>query len=248
MRACILVPAYQAKNLLPAVLDGLTRELVARGAAERIYVVDDGSTDGTADVARAGGATVLVHPRNLGKGAALRTGMERAWRDGFDVALTVDADGQHPATAARELLECGAPRGALVLGVRDMDSAGAPKANRMSNRISNFFISGFARKTFADTQCGLRRYPLPESLELDGKGMGYAYEAEMLLRATAAGVPIIEVPIAVYYPPEEERLTHFHSVRDPARIVATVVKTLADIHVLRRGGIAVAPRETPGGS
>jgi glycosyltransferase involved in cell wall biosynthesis len=231
MRACILVPAYQAAKLLPGVLVAL------QTLGTTIYVIDDGSTDGTSDVARAHGVRLLVHPRNLGKGAALRTGLDRAWRDGFDVALSVDADGQHPAAATKKVLECSAPREALVLGVRDMDSAGAPKANRMSNRISNFFISGFARKGFSDTQCGLRRYPLPETLELEGRGMGYAYEAEMLLRATAAGVPIVEVPIDVYYPPEDERLTHFHSVRDPARIVATVVRTLADIHVLNRGAL-----------
>lgn len=233
MRACILVPAYQAEKLLPGVLDGLQRELGNLGA-DAIYVIDDGSTDGTAAVARSHGVRVLVQPSNRGKGAALRAGMDRAWRDGFDAALTVDADGQHPAAAAKKLLECDAPRGALVLGVRDMDSAGAPKANRMSNRISNFFISSFARRPFRDTQCGLRRYPLPEALELDGRGMGYAYEAEMLLRANAVGMPIVEVPVEVYYPPEEERLTHFHSVRDPARIVVTVVRTLADIHLVRR--------------
>ncbi len=237
MRACILVPAYQAEKLLPDVLEALRREITTVGG-DAIYVIDDGSTDGTAAVARARGVRVLVQPRNRGKGAALRAGMDRAWRDGFDVALTVDADGQHPAPAAKKLLECGAPRDALVLGVRDMDAAGAPKANRMSNRISNFFISGFARRPFRDTQCGLRRYPLPEALELDGRGMGYAYEAEMLLRANAAGMPIVEIPVEVYYPPEEERLTHFHSVRDPARIVATVVRTLADIHVVRRGTFA----------
>jgi glycosyltransferase involved in cell wall biosynthesis len=246
MRACILVPAYQAAKLLPDVLVGLKRELLDPGLADRIYVVDDGSTDATADVADAAGATVLVHPQNRGKGAALRTGMDRAWRDGYDAVLSVDADGQHPAAAAKKLLECGAPRRALVLGVRDMDGVGAPKANRMSNRISNFFISNFAGRTFADTQCGLRRYPLPEALELDGRGMGYAYEAEMLLRANAAGVPIVEVPVAVYYPPEEERLTHFHSVRDPARIVGVVVRTLADLHLLRRGVVSVAPREDGG--
>ncbi|CAN5783647.1 glycosyltransferase family 2 protein [soil metagenome] len=241
MRACILVPAYQAAKLLPDVLDELTREIVdAYDAVSAIYVIDDGSTDGTADVARERGAHVIVHPHNLGKGAALRTGMDRAWRDGFDVALAVAADGQHPAAAVAKLVECDAPRNALVLGVRDMESVGAPKANRMSNRISNFFISNFAGRPFRDTQCGLRRYPLPETLELGGRGMGYAYEAETLLRANVAGMPIVEVPVDVYYPPEDERLTHFHSVRDPARIVATVVRTLADIHLLHRGPIAAA--------
>ena len=235
MRACVIVPAYQAAKSLASVIRDLRAELGSLRGDGAIFVVDDGSTDATAEIARAEKVDLVSHVRNLGKGAALRTGMDRAWRMGFDTAVTVDADGQHPARAARVLLESDAPRDALVLGVRDLDGAGAPKANRMSNGISNFFISTFAGTPLADTQCGLRRYPLPATLELAGRADGYAFEAEVILRAHAAGMPIVQLPVEVYYPPEEERITHFHKVRDPARIVGAVVRTLADIHVLRRG-------------
>lgn len=235
MRACVLVPAFQAAKSLASVLGDLRAELGSQLGDGAIFVVDDGSTDDTAEIARASGAELVSHVHNLGKGAALRSGMDRAWRMGFDVALTVDADGQHPARAARILLDADAPRGALVLGVRDLSGAGAPKANRMSNGISNFFLSTFAGTPLADTQCGLRRYPLPAALELGGRANGYAFEAEVILRAHAAGMPIVQIAVEVYYPPEAERITHFHKVRDPARIVGAVVRTLADIHVLRRG-------------
>ncbi|HEX7602185.1 MAG TPA: glycosyltransferase family 2 protein [Polyangiaceae bacterium] len=235
MRACVIVPAYQAAKSLASVTRALRAELGAELGEGAIFVVDDGSTDQTAEIARAEGVVLVSHVRNRGKGAALRSGMDAAWRMGFDVALTVDADGQHPAHAARVLLEADAPRDALVLGIRDLDGAGAPKANRTSNGISNFFISRFAGTPLADTQCGLRRYPLPATLELGGRADGYAFEAEVILRAHAAGMPIVQVPVDVYYPPEEERITHFHKVRDPARIVGAVVRTLADIHLRRRG-------------
>src|SRR6185312_6700310 len=185
---------------------------------DAIFVVDDGSRDATASVAREAGARVFVHDRNRGKGAALRTGMAAAAAAGFDVAVTVDADGQHPASEAKRLLGVDPDAGALLLGVRDLVRDGAPRANQ----ISNLFLSLFPRRPLADTQCGLRRYPLPLALALGGRDDGYAFEAEIILRAIAAGVRLVEVPVRVVYPPVGERVTHFDSVRDPARIVVRV--------------------------
>jgi hypothetical protein len=160
--------------------------------------------------------------------------MEHALRAGFDVAVTLDADGQHPPEEARRLLDVDPDPEALVLGIRDLIAAGAPSANQASNRISNFFLSFFAGRPFADTQCGLRRYPLQRTLALGPRDDGYAFESEILLRAVAGRVRIVEVPVRVLYPPENQRLTHFDSVRDPTRIVIRVVKTLALTRGLRR--------------
>ncbi|WP_437502895.1 glycosyltransferase family 2 protein [Sorangium sp. So ce1099] len=238
MRICAIIPAYQAeRNVGDVAREALRVERLA-GA---VFVVDDGSSDRTAERARAAGATVLSHPENLGKGAALRTGMEFALAAGFDVAVTVDADGQHPPEEARRLIDADADPEALVLGTRDLVSAGAPRANQISNRISNFFLSLFAGRPFADTQCGLRRYPLQTTLSLGARDEGYAFEAEILLRAVAAGIRVVEVPIRVIYPPEEERLTHFDSVRDPARIVRRVLTTLALTRGLRHVPAATPP-------
>lgn len=223
MRGCAIVPAFDAERSV----GGVVRELISRWPEpDAVFVIDDGSGDGTAEEARAAGARVVVHTRNRGKGAALRTGMKAALDAGFQVGVTVDADGQHPAAEARRLLDLDADPGALVLGVRDLVRDGAPRANQMSNGISNFFLSVFAGRPLADTQCGLRRYPLARVLELGGRDDGYAFEAEIILRAVASGVPIIEEPVQVIYPPAGERVTHFDSVRDPARIVVRVVKTL----------------------
>ncbi|HRI63358.1 MAG TPA: glycosyltransferase family 2 protein, partial [Polyangium sp.] len=120
---------------------------------------------------------------------------------------------------------------ALVLGIRDLVLAGAPRPNQISNRISNFFLSLFTGKTLADTQCGLRRYPLAATLALGGRDDGYAFEAEIIIRALAAGMPIVEEPIDVIYPPAQERITHFDSVRDPARIIRRVLSTIADVRL-----------------
>lgn len=237
MRACAIIPAFDAERTIADVVRGVAAVWPER---EAVFVVDDGSRDGTAAAARAAGARVLVHPVNRGKGAALRTGMEAAFDAGFDAAVTIDADGQHLADEALRLLDA-ADESALVLGIRDLAAAGAPRTNQISNRISNFFLSFFSGRRLADTQCGLRRYPLPRTLELEGHGDGYAFEAEIILRALAAHVPLVEVPVKVFYPPERERVTHFDSVRDPARIVGRVVEVLVATRYMRRSP-AGAPR------
>jgi glycosyltransferase involved in cell wall biosynthesis len=235
MKGCAIIPAYDAAPTVGMVVRSLLAQWpVTMGPQPPVFVIDDGSTDDTVAAAREAGARVYSHRENRGKGAALRTGLALAQQAGFDVAVTVDADGQHPSSEALRLLLWPESPGALVLGIRDLATAGAPKANQVSNRISNFFLSLFAGRPFLDTQCGLRRYPIARTLELGGRGDGYAFEAEIILRSVAAGVPIAEVPVRVFYPPEEDRVTHFDSVRDPARIVARVVETLVITRGMRR--------------
>ncbi len=232
---CTLVPALDAARSLPGVVADLRREVPEASLGAALIVVDDGSSDGTGRLAHELGCTVVAHGENRGKGAALRSGLATARAMGFTVALSVDADGQHPAASARRLLLASRDPDALVLGVRDLVAAGAPRKNQVSNRISNFFLSRFAGRALADTQCGLRRYPVARTLALHGRSPGYAYESELLLRAVAAGVPLVELEIPVIYPPEELRVTHFDGVRDPARIVLAVLSTLRDLARARPG-------------
>jgi len=230
-RACVIVPAYEAAASIARVLDELTATLPC--APGSIVVVDDGSTDDTAGLAERAGAHVVRCGRNGGKGAALVRGLEEAASLGFGVALTVDADGQHPASSAAQLLAASPDPKVLILGIRDLARDGAPRKNRFSNGISNFFLSLFAGQVLKDTQCGLRRYPVGETLALGARATGYAFEAEVILRAIAAGIEIVERPVRVFYPPEEERLTHFDSVKDPMRIIGAVVRTLVDLRRTR---------------
>jgi glycosyltransferase involved in cell wall biosynthesis len=246
MRSAAIVPAFDAERTVFEVVRDLVRAWPIPGG---VFVVDDGSADATRREAERAGVAVLRHPENRGKGAALRTGMEAARLAGFDSVVTLDADGQHPVREAVRLALHPAPASAMILGIRDLAAAGAPRPNQVSNRISNFFMSAFSGRSLADTQCGLRRYPLPETLELDARGDGYAFEAEIILRALAAGIPIIEEPIEVYYPPEEERVTHFNSVRDPMRIVFRIVQTLVMTGGMQRPApkrqLASIPPEPP---
>jgi glycosyltransferase involved in cell wall biosynthesis len=224
MRVLPVVPAFEAARTVGDVVRGLR---AAWPSDDPVIVVDDGSNDDTRGEAERAGAVVVRHAKNLGKGAALVTGFRRALELGADTVVSVDADAQHPPDEAARLASWNAPGDALVLGVRDLAGAGAPKANQRSNAFSNLVLSAFARRHLSDTQCGLRRYPIRETLALGVGGRGYSFEAEALLRAARAGWRIDEVPVRVVYPPESERVTHFHVVRDPTRIVARVLVTVA---------------------
>jgi glycosyltransferase involved in cell wall biosynthesis len=213
----VIIPAYRAHRTVAAVVRG------ARLHVESVVVVDDGSDDATAEVARMAGADVVRHARNAGKGEALTTGLARARQLGFDTAVTLDADGQHDPAEIPAVAHGSADPRALVLGVRDLRRAGAPSANVFSNSISNFFLSLFIGQSLPDTQCGYRRYPVRETLALGMVGWQYEWEAEVLLRAARAGLPLVSVPITVVYPPD--RVTFFVPGRDVRRIIRRVILT-----------------------
>ncbi|HKY37469.1 MAG TPA: glycosyltransferase family 2 protein [Polyangiaceae bacterium] len=221
MQRAYLIPAYQAGRSLKLVIDGLR----AHDPEAMLLVVDDGSTDGTADVARAAAVNLVSHARNRGKGVALRTGLKWLFERGFASAVSVDADGQHRAEDAVALARHPAPETSLLLGVRDLARDGAPGPSRFSNRFSNWWVSLLSGQRLSDTQCGLRRYPLRETLQLESNARGYGFESEMLVRAVRRSIPIVEVPVRVIYPPRAERVSHFHVVRDPARIVLRLLHT-----------------------
>jgi len=240
-RACVVIPALDAEPSIGALIAGIRETLPE--LRDAVIVVDDGSTDATARVARDAGCVVVTsdasaarasdlegasgdRSANLGKGAALRAGLEAARARGMSVALTVDADGQHPPAEARRVLLAASRETTLVLGVRDLVRDGAPRANRFSNGVSNFFLSRFAGRRLRDTQCGLRRYPVRETLALGARGEGYDFEAEVLLRAIWSGLDVVEEPVRVLYP--EDRTTHFRVGRDVRRIIRTVVATVGE--------------------
>lgn len=221
MQRAYLIPAYQASRSLKQVL----ADLRAQDPEGALLVVDDGSTDGTGDIARAAGIDVVTHDQNRGKGVALKSGFAWLAERGFETAVTVDADGQHLAEDAVMLAKHPASPKAIVLGIRDMKRDGAPGPSQFSNRFSNWWVSRFAGQPLRDTQCGLRRYPLHSTLALGSDARGYGFECDLLVRAARRGISIVQVPVHVFYPPKAERVSHFHVVADPARIVVRLLHT-----------------------
>jgi glycosyltransferase involved in cell wall biosynthesis len=218
LRTAVVIPALDAARTLAPIVERARREHAD------VLVVDDGSSDETSGVAVRAGATVVRHAHNRGKGAALRTGLFWARERDIDAIVTLDADGQHRADQIGRLVAASNDPDALVLGIRDLAAAGAPRPNQLSNRFARSFLSLVTTTELRDTQCGMRRYPVVATLALDVIDDRFAFETEVILRAISRGMRIVQVPIDVRYP--ADRTTHFDSRRDPWRIVARVLRTL----------------------
>ncbi len=214
-RVHIVIPCFNAATKVRDVVRGA----LVHGLP--VIVVDDGSSDDSGEVARAAGATVLRHPANQGKGAALRTGFRHARAHGAEAVLTLDADGQHDTEEIPSLLAAHDrdPR-ALVIGVRSFAPTDMPTRSRIGNRISTFWIARFAGRHYSDTQSGFRVYPRP-LLELTSlRTHRFDTEAELLLSAAKLGLALVEVPVRTIY--NTDRVTHFHGFKDTLRVVRLV--------------------------
>lgn len=225
---CAVIPTYQnAKTLLKVVAD-------VHRVVDTVFVVDDGSNDGSNDgtAALLDKATgnerpekVLTHPKNCGKGAALKTGLTYARQQGFRYAVTVDADGQHRADDIPALLKAVEEEpDALAIGSRGLQHENMPAKSTFANRFSNFWFALQTLQRLPDTQSGLRVYPLRRLHGLRWMSARYEAELTLLVFSAWAGVKLLPVPVSVYYPPRDQRVTHFHPGRDFTRI--SVLNTL----------------------
>jgi len=193
----VVIPAKDEQGRVGAVVNRVRSP--ADGLAPTVYVVDDGSRDETAAVARAAGARVLRHRVNLGKGAALLTGAEAAVKAGAQLLVLMDADGQHDAGEISRLLEpIQAGRADLVLGYRRFTGE-MPPAMRLGNTVLSGLFATLFWLTVRDTQCGYRALTAKALESLRWTALDYAVETEMLVHAARAKLRIEEVPIATVY-------------------------------------------------
>lgn len=221
---CAIPVFNHAATLLPLVRQ-------CRAQVADVLVVDDGSTDADIAALLAGEAvTVIRHAQNSGKGAALLAALAFARERGFTHLVALDADGQHaPADLPRFLEAIRRAPEAVVVGVRDFSVPNVPQSSRFGRGLSNFWIALETGVVCADTQCGYRAYPVGLVSQLPASARHYDFEVEVLVRAFWAGLPLAEVPVATWYAPAGERITHFHKWRDNLRITHTHMKL-----VLRR--------------
>jgi glycosyltransferase involved in cell wall biosynthesis len=219
--------------VIPALNEALRIREVVRDAlahCDHVIVVDDGSDDGTADCIADLGATVLRHPRRLGKGAALRSGFAQAQRIGAQAVATMDGDGQHGgADIPRLVAAANRNPGAVIIGARLRKRANQPVYRRIGNDFGDWGIGLGCGFRIIDSQSGQRLYPHAVYTLDDIPGEGFVFEAQMLLSAVRrAGAGVVAVPIETRYAsadaPMQFRKSHFRLFRDLWNITSHVVK------------------------
>ena len=217
---CVVIPCYN---------NGKTVADVVRQAmeyCEDVIVVNDGSTDHTAMAFETHGRaslqndiTVITHPVNKGKGKALTTGFRAAMEKGFRYAITMDADGQHYACDLPAFADAlSTHSNTLIVGSRQFDQPNMPSKNSFANRFSNFWFTVQTGQKLPDTQTGYRLYPLNKMGKMKLFTSRYEAELSLLVRSAWRGIEILPIPINVYYPPKEERVSHFRPGVDFFRI------------------------------
>lgn len=215
IRLCVIVPTYNNVGTVVQVITDVSEYV------KDIIVVNDGSTDDTEMVLRKQSLpiTIVSYEKNRGKGHALVAGFREAKKMGFTHAVTIDADGQHFADDIPLLIkEMETNRDGFVVGCRNLTEENMPGKNTFANKFSNFWFRLQTAVNLPDTQSGFRLYTLKSLRGLKMITSRYEAELELLVYASWAGVKITSVPVKVYYPPQEERVSHFRPVYDFTRI------------------------------
>ncbi|WP_320053236.1 DUF2062 domain-containing protein [uncultured Acetobacteroides sp.] len=210
----VVIPTYNNHATLLDVIDGVSCY------SNDIIVVNDGSTDGTADILAAKqGITLISYTENRGKGHALKIGLRKAAELGYRYAITIDSDGQHYSDDIPSFIDqIEKTPDALIVGARNLTADNMPGKNTFANKFSNFWFKVETGITLQDTQSGYRLYPLKKIATMWFFTPRYEFELEVIVRSAWKRIPVINIPVKVFYPSEEERVSHFRPLRDFTRI------------------------------
>ena len=227
---CVVIPTYNNGGTITRVV----RETLLE--CRDVIVINDGSTDNTSSqLHQVEGITLIEYATNRGKGYALREGFKRALEMGFSYAITLDGDGQHyPSDICHFLTANQKHPGTLIIGSRRLEGVERSEGSKFANKFSNFWFWVQTGRKLPDTQTGYRLYPLKKLRGLSLLTSRYEAELELLVFASWHGTELVPIDINVYYPPREERVSHFRPGVDFARIsvLNTVLCFLAVVYGL----------------
>ena len=201
-RVCVVIPAYNEATVIGEVVKS-AREIFLKSKKAYdidIVVVNDGSKDETANEAKKGGAIVINHILNSGAGSATLTGLAYARQHNYDIAATMDADGQHaPDDVLEGLKSIDQGNADLLIGSRLIDSRGMSKIKVLGNKGLSLFTYLLFGINVTDSQSGLRIFSKRAINGLQWKSTGYEFCSEMIWRAKQARMSVSEYPIKAIY-------------------------------------------------
>ncbi len=216
-----LIPAHNESAAIAGVVECAARYLP-------VLVVDDGSTDDTASLAEAAGATVIRQSPNQGKGAALANGFRRCLADGVQAAVMLDGDGQHDPDEIPKFLERYA-RGQVELIIGQRDFSRMPFPRSLSNPIGRLMFSWAVGQDIPDNQSGYRLVGRPLMELMAGSAeKGFEFEVDMITLCLKHHLALAWVPIRTIYAGEASHIRPLHHIREYIRIVNKARRTMRE--------------------
>lgn len=221
MKIITIIPAYNEEATIKDVVHQALRY-------SDVLVVDDGSTDRTADLAGKAGAQIIIHATNLGKGASIKTGLKKAIKDDYQVMVLMDGDGQHNPECIPHLIS-GTAKAGMVMCTRFKQGIpqGMTLPRRLSNRFTTDILTFVTGYKITDSQCGFRVITAEVApIFLNIPYNDYIYESEMLYQASKNQISVVEKPITCAYKGEKSYITGINVLNYVLYIIALFLRDL----------------------
>ncbi len=218
MKIMFLIPVYNEEKHIGNLLQELNYD------KKDIIVVDDGSTDRTAEIVKKKGVVLLKHPNNLGKGYAHRTGFKYAVAQNYDYVITLDGDGQHnPEELLLFIKKINETAEDIIIGTRKFSLKNMPLIRLLTNLTTSFIVSLFSHKRVKDSQSGYRAISKRVLEKVRLTTCNFQTESEMIIKAARLGYHLSSVPISTLYSEEKSKIIPF---LDTIRFVKLALKSI----------------------
>ena len=214
LNCCIIIPTYNNQQTVADVINAVLLYTT------HIIVVNDGSTDATETILKEfPEIKVISYAPNRGKNKKQKTKKQKTQKNRNRYAITMDSDGQHFATDIPIFLyKISQVPNALIIGARYLNQENMPKKITFGNKFSNFWVMVTTGLILPDTQSGFRLYPIRKMKRMRFFSSKYEFEVEVLVKSAWKGIAVKSVPIHVFYPEKEKRVSHFRPGKDFTRI------------------------------
>jgi glycosyltransferase involved in cell wall biosynthesis len=211
---CVIIPTYESAKHLPYLLDRIKNI----SPKLKIIVVDDGSTDSTSKVLESFNQIVVIkHKINRGKGAALKSGINKAKELGFEYAITIDSDLQHSPDLIPSFIELQRKSNVdLIVGKREFSLKKMPIHRILSNTITSFLISLRVGTRVHDSQCGYRLIKIKDINTSFFRENGFQFESEFLIKMLLSGKKLAEIPIDTIY---HKTGSYINNIKDTIKFI-----------------------------